>query len=236
MHILTSHLSCQHWHMPPQIPSETGTTPHNFQRSVAFQQRTEENKNENISTCRIKHIGLKNVRISIKNKDFFKSRHSQNSKVQRVFVLKKKPYYVVVEHQFHRLLSAIFDDPKFQFGLSYHKEGLHVVFVFQKLHSSQMSIRRRRNEVQPKKVQRSDNLFLWCRVFWKQGNCFFSGQTVQPYLGVGLEEQGLHRHFCLYEFFEKSADDFPGSSTHPVQQSYRILKQNVNKARDSLNF
>lgn len=43
--------------------------------------------------------------------------------------------------------------------------------------------------------------------------------TSQPCLGVGLGEQALHQHFCLYGFSERPAGDFPGSSTHPVQST-----------------
>lgn len=55
-----------------------------------------------------------------------------------------------MKHQFHRLLSTVFYDPRFDLGLRKSEESLHVVFVLQELHFSQMDAKRCRDEVHPK--------------------------------------------------------------------------------------
>lgn len=62
-----------------------------------------------------------------------------------------KAYNIVVEHQFYRLLSAVFYDPGFELGLGQSEEGLHEVFVLQKLHSGQVNAGRCRDKVHPEK-------------------------------------------------------------------------------------
>lgn len=52
---------------------------------------------------------------------------------------------------FYRLLSAIFDDPGFEFGLGQGEKRLHVMFVLQEFHLSQVDARRCRDKVDPKK-------------------------------------------------------------------------------------
>lgn len=60
-------------------------------------------------------------------------------------------YNIVVKHQFHWLLLAIFDDPGFEFGLGQGEKGLHVVFVLQEFHLCQVDAGRCRDKVDPKK-------------------------------------------------------------------------------------
>lgn len=62
-------------------------------------------------------------------------------------------YNIILEYEFYRLMSAIFYDPGFDLGFSKSEESLHVMFILQEFHLSQVNITGRRDKVHPKRAK-----------------------------------------------------------------------------------